>query len=110
MAVHVRVMMPVMLETRRSPVPLPRVRMARVQRMHLLQMMMVIVHVIQTAVRSRIGVRRGGLAGYARAHVMMIHARMSGQTSRRAAVMMAGQRRGREAAVRVDHVAMNRWR
>ncbi|KOX80524.1 hypothetical protein WN51_13008 [Melipona quadrifasciata] len=75
--VHVCVMVPMMLETRRSPVSLPRVRVARVQRMHLLQVMMVIVHVIQTAVRSRIGVRRRGLAGYARAHVMMIHARMS---------------------------------
>lgn len=34
--VHVAVMMAVMLEARRSSVPLPGVRVARVQRMHLL--------------------------------------------------------------------------
>lgn len=39
---------------------------------------------------------------------MMIHAGMPGQASRRAAMMMASERRGRQAAVRVDHVPVNR--
>lgn len=57
-AVNMPVMMIMMLQTGRCPVPLPGVGVARVQRMHLLQVMMMIVDVIQTAVGSRVGVRR----------------------------------------------------
>lgn len=42
MTVYVSVMVTVMLQTGRSSVPLPGIRVARVQRMHLLQMMVVI--------------------------------------------------------------------
>lgn len=40
----------------------------------------------------------------------MIHGGVSGQASRRAAVMMAGERGGRQTAVGVHHVSMNRRR
>lgn len=78
MTVYVSVMVTVMLQTGRSSVPLPGIRVARVQRMHLLQMMVVIVNVVQATVRSRVGIRGGRLAGYAGTDVMMVHARVSG--------------------------------
>lgn len=76
--VNVPVMMIVMLEARRSPVPLPCIGMTGVKRMDLLQMMMMVVYVIQTTVGSGVGVRRRGLARYPGADVVMVHAGVSG--------------------------------
>lgn len=72
--------------------------------------MMVIVNVVQATVRPCIRVRRGGFAGYSRADMMMVHAGVSGQASRRASVVMTGQRCSRKTAIGVDRVPVNRRR
>lgn len=78
MIVHVSVEMSMMIQARGRPISRPGIGMTRVQRVHRLQMMMMIVDVIQPAVRSGISVRRRGLARYAGADVMMVHAGMTG--------------------------------
>lgn len=87
--VKMTVMMAVMIQARGCPIPLPAIRMTRVQRVHWLKVVMMIVNVIQSAVRPGIGVRRRGLAGYAGADMMMVHAGVSGQAAGRAAMMVA---------------------
>lgn len=83
--------------------------MTRVQRVHRLQVVMMIVNVVQPAVSPGVGVRRRGLAGYAGADVMVIDAGVTGrQAARRAAMVMATQRARRQTTVDVNHVAMNR--
>lgn len=70
--------------------------------------MMMIVNMVEPAVRPGVGVRRRGLAGYAGADVMVVDAGVTGrEAARRAAAVMAAQRRGRQATVDVDHVAVH---
>lgn len=107
MIVHMTVMMPVMIQARGCAISLSGIRMARVQRVYRLQMMMMLVNVVQSAVSPSVGVGRRRLARYAGAYVMMIHAGVAGQAAGRAAVMMAAQRRRRQTVVDVDHVSVH---
>lgn len=56
--VHVSMKMPVVIQARRRPISRPGIGMTRVQLMHRLQVMMMIVNVIQPAVSPGIRVRR----------------------------------------------------
>jgi len=58
MVVHMSGMMPVMIQARGCAISLSGIRMARVQRVHRLQMMVMIVNVIQSAVSPSIGIGR----------------------------------------------------
>lgn len=70
--------------------------------------MMMIVNVVQSAVRPGVGVRRRGLAGYAGADVVVVDAGVTGrEAARRAAVVMAAQRRRRQTTVDVHHVPVH---
>lgn len=84
--------------------------MIRVQLVHRLQVMMMIVNVIQPAVSSGIGVRRRGFARYTGADMMMIYTGMTSQAARRATAMMAAQRCRRQTVVDIDHVSVHRGR
>lgn len=58
MSVHVAMMMSVVFQARgRAVSSLPGIGMGRVQSVHRLEVMMMIVHMIQSAVRPRVRVR-----------------------------------------------------
>lgn len=109
MIVHVSMEMPVMIQARRRPISRPGIGMTRVQLVHRLQVMVMIVNVVQPAMSSGIGVRWRGFARYTGADVMMIYTGMTSQAARRASPM-AAQRCRRQTAVDVDHVPVHcRW-
>jgi len=56
--VHVSMKMPMMIQARRRSISRPSIGMTRVQLMHRLQVMMMIMNVVQPAVSPGIGVRR----------------------------------------------------
>jgi len=110
MIVHMSGMMPVMIQAGGCAISLSGIRMARVQRVHRLQVMVMIVNVIQPAMSPSIGVGRRRFTRNPGADMMMIHAGMTGQATGRAAMMMATQRCRRQTAVDVDHVSVHRGR